>query len=107
MLNAGARASEYAGHLLDVARTMHSANGLACAAVAMARRSQLEGRLMAILDAGANRKAQGRASLLIATLLAAAMVAPFAAVEAQEPQTQQAGIPADVDPAKQAAHEQK
>ncbi len=62
---------------------------------------------MAILDAGVNRKAQGRASLLIATLLAVAMVAPFAAVEAQEPQTQQAAIPADVDAAIRAAHEQK
>src|SRR6266851_4687202 len=55
VLNAGARASEYANHLLDVARTMHSTPGVACAAVAMARRSQLEGRLMAILDAGVNR----------------------------------------------------
>src|SRR5258708_1599915 len=107
VLNAGARASEYAGHLLDVARTMRSAAGMGCAAVAMARRSQLEGRLMAILDAGVNRKAQGRASLLIATLFAVAMVAPFAAVEAQEPQMQQAAIPADVDAAIRAAHEQK
>ncbi len=107
VLNAGARASEYADHLLDVARTMRSAAGVGCAAVAMARRSQLEGRLMAILDAGVNRKAPGRASALVAGLLAVAMVAPFAAVQAQESQTQQDGIPADIDAAIRAAHAQK
>jgi TonB family protein len=107
VLNAGARASEYANHLLDIARTMHSAPVVGCAAVAMARRSQLEGRLVAILDTGINRRAPGRASLLAASLLAVAMVAPFAAVEAQEPQTQPAAIPADIDAAIRAAHEQK
>ena len=50
----------------------------------MARRSQLEGRLMAILDSRVNRKAAGRASVILATLLAIAMVAPFAAVRAQD-----------------------
>ncbi len=106
VLNAGARASEYANHLLDVARTMRSTNGVGCAAVAMARKSQLEGRLMAILDAGVNRQAPGRAALLVAALMAIAMVAPFAAVQAQETQTQQA-IPADIDAAIRAAHAQR
>jgi len=105
VLNAGARASEYANHLLDVARTMHSAPGIGCAAVAMARRSQLEGRLMAILDAGVNRRAPGRASALVAGLLAVAMVAPFAAVQAQEKAAQ--AIPADIDGAIRAAQAQK
>jgi TonB family protein len=106
VLNAGARASEYANHLLDVARTMRSTTGVGCAAVAMARKSQLEGRLMAILDAGVNRRAPGRAAALVAGLLAVAMVAPFAAVQAQDDQTQQA-IPADIDAAIRAAHAQK
>jgi TonB family protein len=99
VLNAGARASEYAGHLLDVARTMRSAAGMGCAAVAMARRSQLEGRLMTILDAGINRRAPGRAAALVTGLLALAMVAPFAAVQAQDDQTQRQAIPADIDAA--------
>lgn len=106
VLNAGARASEYAGHLLDVARSMRSMTGVRCAAVAMARRSQLEGRLMAILDAGVNRRAPGRAAAVVAGLLAVAMVAPFAAVQAQDDQAQQA-IPADIDAAIRAAHAQK
>ena len=45
VLHAGARASEYAGHLLEVARTLQPATATAWAAIAMARRSQLEGRL--------------------------------------------------------------
>src|SRR5262245_60915859 len=47
VLSSGAeKASDYAGHLLDIARSMHSS--VCCsgfATVAMARRSQLEGRL--------------------------------------------------------------
>ena len=69
VLNAGARASDYAGHLLEVARTLQSAPAIGWAAVAMARRSQLEGRLLAILDSGVNRAAAGRASVLAAALL--------------------------------------
>jgi TonB family protein len=107
VLNAGARASEYAGHLLDVARTMRSAAGMGCAAVAMARRSQLEGRLMTILDAGINRRAPGRAAALVTGLLALAMVAPFAAVQAQDDQTQRQAIPADIDAAIRSGRAQK
>ena len=88
VLNAGARASDYAGHLLEVARTLQSAPAIGWAAVAMARRSQLEGRLLAILDSGVNRAAAGRASVLAAALLAVALVAPLAAVRAQESQAQ-------------------
>ena len=50
VLAGGARASDYAGHLLEIARSMQSEPATAWAAVAMARRSQLEGRLLSILD---------------------------------------------------------
>jgi len=92
VLSAGARASEYAGHLLEVARTLQTGPAMGRAAVAMARRSQLEGRLLAILDSGVNRAAAGRASLLAAVLLAVALVAPLAAVRAQQSQTQAPAI---------------
>jgi TonB family protein len=85
VLNAGARASDYAGLLLEVARTLQSAPATAWAAVAMARRSQLEGRLLAILDSGVKRHVPGRMAALAATLLAVALVAPFAAMRAQTP----------------------
>lgn len=83
VLNAGARASEYASHLLEVARTMQSSPAIACAGVAMARRSQLESRLLAILDSGVSRKTSGPAAALVAALLAVGMVAPLAAVRTQ------------------------
>ena len=60
VLHAGARASDYAGHLLEVARTLQPAPATAWAAIAMARRSELEGRLVAILDSGVNRRPSGR-----------------------------------------------
>jgi TonB family protein len=97
VLNAGARASDYAGHLLEVARTLQSAPATAWAAVAMARRSQLEGRLLAILDSGIKRHVPGRMTALAATLLAIAAVAPFAAMRAQPPA--QPAAPPKVDDA--------
>ena len=113
VLNAGTRASDYAGHLLEVARTMRASSATGWAAIAMARhsgarRSQLEGRLAAILDAGVNRKTPGRAGAWVAAAIAIAMVAPLAAVRAQDatqptPQT----IPADVDAYIRAANSQK
>src|SRR5258708_6330319 len=103
VLHAGARASDYAGHLLEVARTMQSAPHLGWAAVAMARRSQLEGRLLAILDSGVNRKTAGRASAVAAVLAAIAIVAPLAAVRAQE----KPAILPDVDATIRAATAQK
>jgi len=104
VLNLGTRASEYAGHLLDVARTMQ-APPLGSLAVAMARRSQLEGRLTAILDPKIDRSAPGRASAFIAAALAVGMIAPLAAIRAQDTQTPV--IPADVDAAIRAAVSQK
>lgn len=105
VLNAGTRASEYANHLLEIARTMQSAPALGSAAVAMARRSQLEGRLLAILDSGINRRTPGRAGALVAALAAVAMVAPLAAVRAQDASAQ--GVPTDVDAAIRAANSQR
>ena len=53
VLNAGARPSEYAGHLVEIARQFASANWRG--AVAMARPSGLEQRVTAILDGRCNR----------------------------------------------------
>ncbi len=105
VLRYGARASDYAQHLLDVATRMRSAPVLTGAAVAMARRTQLEGRLVAILDPQMNRNTSSRASALVAVLVALAMVAPIAAVHAQEPASQ--SVPADIDATIRAATAQK
>jgi TonB family protein len=105
VLEAGARASDYASHLLEVARNRQPSPALAWAAVAMSRRSQLEARLTAILDAGVKRKAVGRAWALAASFAAIALVAPLAAVRAQQNPPQV--LPADVAATIRAATAQK
>ncbi len=83
VLNAGARASDYAGHLLAIARDMRVTAFAGSAAIAMARKSQLEGRLMSILDSKIDRR-NPRIGVWIAAVLAIALVAPIAALRAQE-----------------------
>lgn len=104
VLQAGARASDYAGHLLEVARTMQTATAMGWAAIAMARPSQLEGRLLAILDPRVNRSCPRRASAGLAAVVAIAAVAPLAAVQSQD--AAQAVAP-DVDATIRAANSQK
>jgi TonB family protein len=104
VLSAGARASEYAEHLLEIARSRQSAPALGWAAIAMARRSQLEGRLLAILDSKQRRRIASRGSIAAAALIALVLMAPLAALRAQnEEQT----VPADVDATIRAAAAQK
>jgi TonB family protein len=105
VLAAGAGRSEYASHLLEVARTMQSANTTAAAAIAMARPSQLEGRLLAILSDHVNRRQPGRAAALLAATVAVALVLPLAAIRAQSapPQT----VPPEVEEAIRTANAQK
>jgi TonB family protein len=105
VLSVGARASEYASHLLEIARSMQSPAPSAWAAVAMARPSQLEGRLLAILDSRIHRAASTRFAPLAAAILAVAMMAPFAAVRAQDSARQP--VPPDVDATIRAAAAQK
>ena len=76
VLHTGTKATDYAGHLLDIARRFRSARCPSFAAVAIARRSQLEGRLLAILDPGLSRRGLNRAaSALIAFVAVGVIVA--------------------------------
>jgi beta-lactamase regulating signal transducer with metallopeptidase domain len=79
VLRAGTRASEYAGHLLEVARAFRARPLTAAAAMAMARRSQLEGRVLAVLDAARDRAAVPGRAALVAGGIAAAALFPVAA----------------------------
>jgi TonB family protein len=97
VLLAGERASAYAGHLLEVARALQSKSPMAWTALAMARRSQLEGRLLAILDPRIPRHSVARVSALATVLLAIGTVAPFAAMRAQDQPAPQLTTQQDVD----------
>lgn len=80
VLACGTRSSEYATHLLDIARGFRVERVPSWAALAMARPSQLEGRLLAILDPlrprhGLTRKsgvAVAGGAVVVAALVAAA-----------------------------------
>jgi beta-lactamase regulating signal transducer with metallopeptidase domain len=63
VLQAGARASDYAHDLLQIARSLGGSSAPAAAALAMARRSEFEGRLLAILDPRTDRQNVSRIRL--------------------------------------------
>ena len=79
VLGAGTRASEYAGHLLDIVRNAGRGRAPA-AAVPMAQKSSFEGRLLAILEPSVDRQAlsaRGKAAVAAALAL---VVLPLAAM---------------------------
>jgi beta-lactamase regulating signal transducer with metallopeptidase domain len=73
VLAAGVRPSRYAGDLLEMAQVLGGDTVPVAAALAMARRSEIEGRLLAILDSAVRRGPLG--ARRIVTALAAASVA--------------------------------
>lgn len=81
VLALGTQPAAYADHLLQMVRIAGSRSGPA-PAMAMARRSQFEGRLLAILDSAERRGAMSRAAALCILLVAALGTAPVAAVRA-------------------------
>jgi beta-lactamase regulating signal transducer with metallopeptidase domain len=82
VLAQGTVASTYAGDLLEIARTFRPSPATALAGVAMARRSQLADRLLAVLDPSRVRGAVGSRQAATAVTAVAALVMPLAAVAA-------------------------
>ena len=80
VLRAGARASAYAGHLIEVARRFGAMRATGAAAVAMARPSQLEGRVLAVLDEKRPRGVFSRRAAGVAAAGVAALVLLLAAL---------------------------
>jgi beta-lactamase regulating signal transducer with metallopeptidase domain len=97
VLGSGARASDYADHLLDILSSVRH-EGLPAAALAMARRREFEGRLLAILDPALKRGGLRRTrSIVILSGLAAlffvvATSAPTIATQSAEGTAPQADI---------------
>jgi HEAT repeat protein/beta-lactamase regulating signal transducer with metallopeptidase domain len=102
VLRAGARASDYADHLLDIVKSV--GRPVPRIALAMARSSDFEGRLLAILEPGVPRARMSRArTAAVAALFVVALVpltamttaAPVAA-NALPPQTTTTPAPVEV-----------
>lgn len=80
VLATGTKASEYASHLLDIARKASSSRWFSPAGITIAKKSNLEARIMSILD---NKKPTGQIKLstvLLTGLLALSLILPIASV---------------------------
>ena len=84
VLASGCKASDYAGHLLEIVRSLHSVRCPSLAAVAMARKSHFEGRLLAILDPRRSRRAMTRLQVLIVAVLAVVCTGSLAILRGAE-----------------------
>jgi beta-lactamase regulating signal transducer with metallopeptidase domain len=78
VLRAGSRASDYAQQLLDIARSLVATPLQSVATIAMARPSQLAGRLLAVLDGSRPRGVVSRRFVMGAAAAAAVIVVPLA-----------------------------
>ncbi len=85
VLNAGSRPSDYANHLLQIARCLKASQSTAFATVAMARPSQLTGRLLDVLDESRSRGAVSGSASAMTWLGAAVLVLPLASLHPGDP----------------------
>jgi hypothetical protein len=81
VLNRGCKPSDYAGHLLEIAQNFRRVPQVA--AIAMARSSNLEGRITALMDSNRSRR---RLSSLLVIMFCIGGFGFLAAVAAQKPQ---------------------
>lgn len=79
VLRNGTRPSNYASHLLDIARSARSRFAVPAGAVAMARQSELEGRLVAILDFTHGRRPLSRGKAVLGVCATLFFLLPLAA----------------------------
>ncbi|MFL5637033.1 MAG: M56 family metallopeptidase [Gemmatimonadaceae bacterium] len=75
----GTPAPDYAAHLLEVARSARAFGAPGFLSVAMARPSQLEGRLLAVLNESRRRVSVSPAARRVAVVLSALVLLPVAA----------------------------
>jgi len=80
VLAGGTKPSEYADQLLEIARAMPAFDPFRSVTLAMSRKSQLEGRLLSILQKDVVRRAFSSRSVAIACGLAVAVIIPVSAL---------------------------
>jgi TonB family protein len=78
VLNRGLAPADYAGHLMELARSMAARQASLVDAPAMAETSDLEARVRALLDRGRNRAPLSRRLVLTVAALVCALVLPVA-----------------------------
>ncbi|MEQ1850902.1 MAG: M56 family metallopeptidase, partial [Chthoniobacteraceae bacterium] len=84
VLASGVRPSDYAEHLLNIATNLSPARWTSACGLAMARKSSLEGRLLAVLSEKLNRRGVTSALAAIALILGAGIAIPIAMLRAAE-----------------------
>jgi beta-lactamase regulating signal transducer with metallopeptidase domain len=82
VVSLGTPAAEYAAHLLEVARSARSFGAPGFLSVAMARPSQLEGRLLAVLNESGRRSAPSRVVRAAALFVSVALLVSVSAFRA-------------------------
>jgi beta-lactamase regulating signal transducer with metallopeptidase domain/Flp pilus assembly protein TadD len=80
VLTSGTKASDYAGHLLSFVKLMPAVERFGAVTLGMSRRSQLEGRLLAILHPSLPRASATRRGLVVGAVAAAAIILPLSAL---------------------------
>jgi beta-lactamase regulating signal transducer with metallopeptidase domain len=82
VVSLGTPAADYAAHLLEVARSARAFGAPGFLSVAMARPSQLEGRLLAVLNGSRRRVSLSHGARRLAIVLTAIVLLPLAAFRA-------------------------
>jgi HEAT repeat protein/beta-lactamase regulating signal transducer with metallopeptidase domain len=80
VLGLGTRASDYAQHLLQIVSSVRSARRVPAVVLPLARRSEFEGRVLAILEPGIRRGGTSRLGASAAIAAIALLALPLAAV---------------------------
>lgn len=92
VLNRGIAPAEYAGHLMELARSLAGRPAVPSAAPAMAETSDLESRVRALLDRGCNRAPLTRRMAAMVAAIACALVLPVATLTTHAQQTDRAAL---------------
>ena len=88
VLAAGSQPDDYAQHILEIASTLQSGMLASHSGIAMARKSKLEGRLLAILDGKRNRRRLTVIGILVAAAIVAGIVVPISILKATDSDNQ-------------------
>lgn len=98
VLAGGVQPSAYAGHLLEVVTHLPVNRGIPPGALAMARRSSLENRLIAVLGRNINRRGVSFALASFAMLIALGIAVPIAMLRAVDENLAASGKPDSGNP---------